>query len=162
MGVAANTMRRVLADYAHAHKAEHRGGMLQKVELKEELVLSSDEVRRRFRREALALAKLTHSHIAAIYDVSEENGIDFIEMDDVSWFNISVDDAALMCIRDAGSRHGIYLNRERIQLTTDSSKMPLALSNTLRPVRTSTPPASHIWASVSVLLRASSMLRLRR
>src|ERR1700761_373195 len=44
-------------------------------------VLSDDEVRRRFRREALALAKLTHSHIAAIYDVSEENGIDFIVME---------------------------------------------------------------------------------
>jgi serine/threonine protein kinase/dienelactone hydrolase len=44
-------------------------------------VLSDDEMRRRFRREALALAKLTHSHIAAIYDVSEENGIDFIVME---------------------------------------------------------------------------------
>ena len=44
-------------------------------------VLNDDEVRRRFRREALALAKLTHSHIAAIYDVSEENGIDFIVME---------------------------------------------------------------------------------
>jgi RNA polymerase sigma-70 factor, ECF subfamily len=44
MGVAANTMRRVLVDYARAHKAEHRGGKLQKVELKEELVLSFDKL----------------------------------------------------------------------------------------------------------------------
>jgi RNA polymerase sigma-70 factor, ECF subfamily len=44
MGVAANTMRRVLVDYARAHKAEHRGGRLQKVELREELVLSSDKL----------------------------------------------------------------------------------------------------------------------
>jgi RNA polymerase sigma-70 factor, ECF subfamily len=44
MGVAANTMRRVLVDYARAHRAEHRGGRLQKVELKEELVLSSDKL----------------------------------------------------------------------------------------------------------------------
>lgn len=44
MGVAANTMRRVLVDYARAHRAEHRGGRLQKVELREELVLSSDKL----------------------------------------------------------------------------------------------------------------------
>lgn len=44
-------------------------------------VLSDDAIRRRFRREALALAKLAHSHIAAIYDVSEENRIDFIVME---------------------------------------------------------------------------------
>jgi len=44
MGVAANTMRRVLVDYARAHKAEQRGGRLQKVELKEELVLSPDKL----------------------------------------------------------------------------------------------------------------------
>jgi len=44
-------------------------------------VLSDDEVRRRFRREALALAKLAHSHIAAIYDVGKEDGIDFIVME---------------------------------------------------------------------------------
>lgn len=44
MGVAANTMRRVLVDYARAHKAEQRGGGLEKVELKEELVLSSDKL----------------------------------------------------------------------------------------------------------------------
>ena len=44
-------------------------------------VLSDEEVRRRFRREALALAKLTHSHIAAIYDVGEKEGIDFIVME---------------------------------------------------------------------------------
>ena len=44
MGVAANTMRKVLVDYARAHKAEQRGGRLQKVELKEELVVSSDKL----------------------------------------------------------------------------------------------------------------------
>ncbi|HTV08317.1 MAG TPA: protein kinase [Candidatus Aquilonibacter sp.] len=44
-------------------------------------VLSNEEMRRRFRREALALAKLAHSHIAAIYDVSEQDGIDFIVME---------------------------------------------------------------------------------
>lgn len=46
-------------------------------------VLSDDEARKRFRREALALAKLTHTHIAAIYDVGEHDGIDFIVMESV-------------------------------------------------------------------------------
>jgi RNA polymerase sigma factor (TIGR02999 family) len=44
IGVAANTMRRVLVDYARAHKAEQRGGGLQKVELKEELVVSPEKL----------------------------------------------------------------------------------------------------------------------
>jgi serine/threonine protein kinase/dienelactone hydrolase len=47
-------------------------------------VLSDEETRHRFRREALALAKLGHSHIAAIYDVSEEDGVDFIVMECVA------------------------------------------------------------------------------
>ena len=44
-------------------------------------VFSNEETRRRFRREALALAKLAHSHIAAIYDVGEHDGVDFIVME---------------------------------------------------------------------------------
>jgi RNA polymerase sigma factor (TIGR02999 family) len=44
LGIAANTMRRVLVDYARAHKAEQRGGGLQKVELKEELVVSPEKL----------------------------------------------------------------------------------------------------------------------
>lgn len=44
-------------------------------------VLGDEEARRRFRREALALAKLGDAHIAAIYDVGEHEGIDFIVME---------------------------------------------------------------------------------
>lgn len=44
-------------------------------------VLGNEEARRRFRREALALARLGDSHIAAIYDVCEEDGVDFIVME---------------------------------------------------------------------------------
>ena len=44
-------------------------------------LLSGEETRRRFRRETLALAKLSHSHIAAIYDVGEQDGIDFLVME---------------------------------------------------------------------------------
>ncbi|HEY4011376.1 MAG TPA: bifunctional serine/threonine-protein kinase/formylglycine-generating enzyme family protein [Acidobacteriaceae bacterium] len=44
-------------------------------------VLVDENARRRFRREALALAKLGHAHIAAIYDVGEHDGIDFIAME---------------------------------------------------------------------------------
>ncbi|HEX4156340.1 MAG TPA: protein kinase [Acidobacteriaceae bacterium] len=47
-------------------------------------VLSDEATRHRFRREALALAKLGHSHIAAIYDVSEQDSIDFIVMECVA------------------------------------------------------------------------------
>ena len=44
-------------------------------------VLTGEEARRHFRREALALAKLNHPRIAAVYDVGEQNGADFIVME---------------------------------------------------------------------------------
>jgi eukaryotic-like serine/threonine-protein kinase len=44
-------------------------------------VLASEEARRHFRREALALAKLNHAHIAAVYDVGEQDGADFLVME---------------------------------------------------------------------------------
>jgi len=44
-------------------------------------LLTSDDVRARFRREAQALAKLNHAHIAAVYDVIEQDGADCIVME---------------------------------------------------------------------------------
>ena len=44
-------------------------------------VFTGDEARRRFHKEALALAKLSHAHIAAVYDVGEQEGIDYIVME---------------------------------------------------------------------------------
>jgi serine/threonine protein kinase len=44
-------------------------------------VLTSEESRARFRREARALAKLSHAHIAAVHDVIEQDGADFIVME---------------------------------------------------------------------------------
>jgi len=47
-------------------------------------VLPGAEARRRFRKEALALAKLSHPNIAPIYDVGEQNGVDYIIMECVA------------------------------------------------------------------------------
>jgi Tol biopolymer transport system component/tRNA A-37 threonylcarbamoyl transferase component Bud32 len=44
-------------------------------------LLTSEEARVRFRREAKALAKLNHAHIAAVYDVIEQDGVDCIVME---------------------------------------------------------------------------------
>jgi eukaryotic-like serine/threonine-protein kinase len=44
-------------------------------------VLLSGDARRRFHKEALALAKLSHPHIAAVYDVGEQDGVDYIVME---------------------------------------------------------------------------------
>lgn len=44
-------------------------------------VLASTDARDRFRREALALARLNHPHIAALYDVGEQGGVDYIVME---------------------------------------------------------------------------------
>jgi RNA polymerase sigma factor (TIGR02999 family) len=44
IGVAANVMRRVLVDYARAHKAEHRGGGLKRVEMHDDLAISAEKL----------------------------------------------------------------------------------------------------------------------
>lgn len=44
-------------------------------------VLTGEEARRHFRREALALAKLNHPHIAAVYDADEQDGTNYIAME---------------------------------------------------------------------------------
>ena len=44
-------------------------------------MFTGDEARRRFHKEARALAKLSHAHIAAVYDVGEQDGIDYIVME---------------------------------------------------------------------------------
>jgi RNA polymerase sigma-70 factor, ECF subfamily len=44
IGVMANVMRRVLVDYARAHKAEQRGGGMQRVELQDHLAISVDRL----------------------------------------------------------------------------------------------------------------------
>jgi len=44
-------------------------------------VLSDDATRERFRREALALSRLNHPHIATIYDLDHQDGTDFLVME---------------------------------------------------------------------------------
>jgi RNA polymerase sigma factor (TIGR02999 family) len=44
IGVAANVMRRVLVDYARAHKAEHRGGGMKRIEMRDDLVISAEKL----------------------------------------------------------------------------------------------------------------------
>jgi eukaryotic-like serine/threonine-protein kinase len=44
-------------------------------------LLIGEDARRRFHKEALALAKLSSPHIAAVYDVGEQDGIDYIVME---------------------------------------------------------------------------------
>jgi RNA polymerase sigma factor (TIGR02999 family) len=44
IGLSAQVMRRVLVDYARAHKAEQRGGDLQRVEMQEELAVSPEKL----------------------------------------------------------------------------------------------------------------------
>lgn len=44
-------------------------------------LLSEDSVRSRFRKEAMALAKLNHPNIATIHDFDTQAGVDFLVME---------------------------------------------------------------------------------
>ena len=67
-------------------------------------LLLGDEARRRFRREALALAKLNHAHIAAVYDVGEQDGIDYLVMECVPGQSLAAKLAAgPLTVKDATS-----------------------------------------------------------
>jgi len=44
-------------------------------------LLTDEGARRRFRKEALALARLNHANIAAVYDVGEQGGADYLVME---------------------------------------------------------------------------------
>src|SRR5512140_3363417 len=44
-------------------------------------LLADEGARKRFRKEALALAKLNHPNIAHVYDFASEGGVDFLVME---------------------------------------------------------------------------------
>ena len=84
-------------------------------------LVTGDEARRRFRKEALALAKLSHPHIAAVYDVGEQDGVDYLVMECVPGQTLAarlkhgplpVEDATLIVLQIAGAleeahEHGV-------------------------------------------------------
>jgi serine/threonine protein kinase len=51
--------------------------------------LLDERSRARFRKESLALARLHHPNIAAVHDVGDENGVDYIVMECVSGENLA-------------------------------------------------------------------------
>ena len=44
-------------------------------------LLSDEPAKSRFRKEALALARLSHPNIAAVFDVGEQDGMDYLVME---------------------------------------------------------------------------------
>ncbi|MBI3475234.1 MAG: protein kinase [Acidobacteria bacterium] len=52
-------------------------------------LLADEPARKRFRKEALALAKLNHPNIAAVYDVGEQNGLDYLVMEYVQGHSLA-------------------------------------------------------------------------
>ncbi len=67
-------------------------------------VFAGDEARSRFRREAMALAKLSHANIAAVYDVDEHDGVDYIVMEWVQGETLAAKLASgPLAVRDATS-----------------------------------------------------------
>jgi tetratricopeptide (TPR) repeat protein/TolB-like protein len=57
-------------------------------------MLSDENAQRRFRREALSLAKLNHPHIGGVYEFGSEAGVDFLVMELVSGITLDAKLAA--------------------------------------------------------------------
>ena len=53
-------------------------------------VLTGDESRSRFHREAITLAKLSHPHIGQLYDAGQQDGVDYIVMECVPGESLAV------------------------------------------------------------------------
>jgi eukaryotic-like serine/threonine-protein kinase len=52
-------------------------------------LLTDESARRRFRKEALALARLSHPNIATVHDVGEQDGVDYVVMECVPGQSLS-------------------------------------------------------------------------
>jgi tetratricopeptide (TPR) repeat protein len=57
-------------------------------------LLADENARRRFRREALALAKLNHPNVGVVYEFGDQGGIDFLVMELVSGISLDAKLAA--------------------------------------------------------------------
>jgi len=52
-------------------------------------MLADETARRRFRKEALALAKLNHPNIETIYEIATQDGVDFLAMELIAGLTLS-------------------------------------------------------------------------
>jgi serine/threonine protein kinase/tetratricopeptide (TPR) repeat protein len=71
--------------------------------------LSDESARRRFRKEALALAKLNHPNIGGIYEFGSQDGCDFLVMELISGLRLDTKLAAGPLTEDEILRLGIQL-----------------------------------------------------
>ncbi len=98
--------------------------------------LEDDQARRRFRNEALALSRLNHPHIAAVYDFDSANGVDFLVLELVGGHSLDTElakkalperevlklGAQLADALDAAHRQGVVhrdLKPANLRLTSD-------------------------------------------
>jgi tetratricopeptide (TPR) repeat protein/TolB-like protein len=57
-------------------------------------MLADENARRRFRREAMALAKLNHPHVGAVHEFGQQDGVDFLVMELVTGISLDAKLAA--------------------------------------------------------------------
>src|SRR5438309_11701140 len=57
-------------------------------------MLADENARRRFRREAMALAKLNHPNVGAVHEFGQQYGVDFLVMELVSGVSLDAKLAA--------------------------------------------------------------------
>jgi eukaryotic-like serine/threonine-protein kinase len=57
-------------------------------------MLADENARRRFRREAMALAKLNHPHVGAVHEFGQQDGVDFLVMELVTGVSLDAKLAA--------------------------------------------------------------------
>jgi hypothetical protein len=72
-------------------------------------VLDRSELRQRFEREARVVSSLNHPHICALYDIGQQNGVDFLVMEYLEGQTLSVRLAKGALPRDQVLRYAIQI-----------------------------------------------------
>jgi Tol biopolymer transport system component len=88
---------------------DRRLGRLVAIKVLPAQIAGKPEIRQRFEREARAIARLSHPHIRALYDIGQQDGVDFLVMEYLEGETLSTTLAAGRLGADQVLRYGLQI-----------------------------------------------------